>query len=159
MPNLVQEFFENPTGYMSTIKCSPWYYKDECLLIGDAAHGIIPFFGQGMNSAFEDCRILNELLDQYNDDWSRVMPAFYGQRKINTDAVAHMSMDNYYEIHSDIRNPKFILQKQVERQLMLRYPENYVSKHVLVMFTNTPYAVALAHGELQKGYWIKFVVR
>lgn len=149
MPNLVDEFFGNPTGYMSTIKCAPWYYRDECLLIGDAAHGIIPFFGQGMNSAFEDCRILDELLEQYKDDWSRVMPVFYGQRKINTDAVARMSQDNYYEIHSDIRNPQFILQKQVERELMVRYPERYVSKHVLVMFTNTPYAQALAHGELQ----------
>ena len=149
MPNLVNEFFENPTGHMSTIKCSPWFYKDECLLIGDAAHGIIPFFGQGMNSAFEDCRILDELLDQYKDDWSRVMPVFYGQRKINTDAVARMSMDNYHEIHSDIRSPKFILQKQVERQLMLRYADRYVSKHVLVMFTNTPYIQAFEQGELQ----------
>lgn len=149
MPNLVSEFFGNPTGRLSTVKCSPWYYKDECLLIGDAAHGIIPFFGQGMNSAFEDCRILDELLDQYNDDWLRVMPVFYGQRKMNTDAVAQMSMDNYYEIHSDIRNPQFILQKQVERELMARYPDRYVSKHVLVMFTNTPYSQALAVGELQ----------
>jgi len=149
MPNLVEEFFGNPTGHMSTIKCSPWYYKDECLLIGDAAHGIIPFFGQGMNSAFEDCRILDELLDQYNDEWSRVMPVFYGQRKLNTEAVAQMSMDNYHEIHSDIRDPKFILAKQVERELMHRYPGRYVSKHVLVMFTNTPYVRALAHGELQ----------
>lgn len=149
MPNLVDEFFGNPTGHMSTIKCSPWYYRDECLLIGDAAHGIIPFFGQGMNCAFEDCRILNQLLDQFKDDWSRVMPMFYGQRKINTDAVAEMSMDNYHEIHSDIRRPKFLLEKQVERELMLRYPERYVSKHVLVMFTNTPYALAKAHGEVQ----------
>jgi kynurenine 3-monooxygenase len=149
MPNLVSEFFDNPTGFMSTIKCSPWYYRDECLLIGDAAHGVIPFFGQGMNSAFEDCRILDELLTQYQDDWSLVMPAFYESRKINTDAVAQMSMDNYYEIHSDIRNPKFILQKQVERQLMIHYPERYVSKHVLVMFTNTPYSQALAYGEIQ----------
>ena len=149
MPNLVNEFFGNPTGHLSTIKCAPWYYRDECLLIGDAAHGIIPFFGQGMNSAFEDCRILDELLDQYKDDWSRVMPIFYGQRKVNTDAVAQLSMDNYQEIHSDIRNPKFLLQKQVERQLMVRYPERYVSKHILVMFTNTPYARALAHGEVQ----------
>lgn len=149
MPNLVEEFFGNPTGHMSTIRCTPWYYKDECLLIGDAAHGIIPFFGQGMNSAFEDCRILDELLEHYNNDWSRVMPAFYEQRKKNTDAVAKMSMDNYHEIHSDIRNPNFILQKQVERELMARYPERYVSKHVLVMFTNTPYSQALVHGELQ----------
>lgn len=149
MPNLVNEFFENPTGHMSTIKCTPWYYKDECLLIGDAAHGIIPFFGQGMNSAFEDCRILDELLDEYHDDWSKVMPAFYEQRKVNTDAVAKMSMDNYHEIHSDIRNPKFMLQKKIERELMHRYPDRYVSKHVLVMFTNTPYAQAMAQGELQ----------
>ncbi|WP_298624066.1 NAD(P)/FAD-dependent oxidoreductase [uncultured Legionella sp.] len=149
MPDLVSEFFGNPTGFMSTIKCTPWYYRDECLLIGDAAHGVIPFFGQGMNSAFEDCRILDELLEQYNDDWLHVMPAFYKQRKVNTDAVARMSMDNYYEIHSDIRNPEFILKKRVERELMLRYPERYVSKHVLVMFTNTPYARALELGEVQ----------
>ncbi|HIC7357040.1 TPA: FAD-dependent oxidoreductase [Legionella pneumophila] len=151
MPNLVQEFFGNPTGHLSTIQCSPWYYKDECLLIGDAAHGIIPFFGQGMNSAFEDCRILDELLDEYQDDWSQVIPVFYEQRKVNTDAIAKMSMGNYHEIHSDIRNPKFILQKQIERELMLRYPEHYVSMHVLVMFTNTPYAKAMAIGELQSG--------
>lgn len=149
MPNLVNEFFGNPTGHMSTIKCSPWYHKDEILLLGDAAHGVIPFFGQGMNSAFEDCRILDELLNTYQDDWAQVMPVFYDQRKKNTDAVAKMSMDNYYEIHSDIRNPQFILQKQVERELMHRYPERYVSKHVLVMFTNTPYSQALAHGEVQ----------
>jgi kynurenine 3-monooxygenase len=149
MPNLVSEFFDNPTGTMSTIKCAPWYYRDECLLIGDAAHGIIPFFGQGMNSAFEDCRILDGLLDQYKDDWSRVMPIFYGQRKMNTDAVAQMSMDNYHEIHSDIRHPTFLLQKQVERELMHRYKDRYVSKHVLVMFTNTPYARAQALGKVQ----------
>lgn len=149
MPNLINEFFGNPTGHMSTIKCSPWYYKDECLLIGDAAHGVIPFFGQGMNSAFEDCRILDELLEQYKDDWSKVMPAFFEQRKVNTDAVARMSMDNYHEIHSDIRHPEFILRKQIERELMRHYPDHYVSKHVLVMFTNTPYAQAMALGELQ----------
>lgn len=149
MPNLVAEFFGNPTGHLSTIKCAPWYYKDEILLIGDAAHGVIPFFGQGMNSAFEDCRILDEILDQYHEDWSRVMPFFYGLRKLNTDAVAQLSMDNYYEIHSDVRNPQFILKKQVERELMALYPERYVSKHIQVMFTNTPYMRALAEGELQ----------
>lgn len=149
MPNLVGEFFGNPTGYLSTITSAPWYYRDECLLIGDAAHGIIPFFGQGMNSAFEDCRVLDELLDQYKENWAQVMPDFYNQRKVNTDAVAQMSMDNFHEIHSNIRNPQFNLQKQVEHELMLRYPDRYVSKHVLVMFTNTPYANALACGKLQ----------
>lgn len=149
MPNLVEEFFENPTGHMSTIKCAPWYYKDEILLIGDAAHGVIPFFGQGMNSAFEDCRLLDETLDRYQDDLTRAIPFFYGLRKLNTDAVAQMSMDNYYEIHSDIRNPKFILKKQVEHSLMAHYPNRYVSKHIQVMFTNTPYLHALEEGKLQ----------
>ncbi|MCW8444816.1 FAD-dependent monooxygenase [Fluoribacter gormanii] len=149
MPHLVEEFTQHPTGNMSTIKCEPWYYQDQCLLIGDAAHGVVPFFGQGMNSAFEDCRILNKLLDQYHDDWQEVMPEFYRSRKINTDAVAQMSMDNFHEIQIDIRDRSFNLKKQLEHELMRRYPEHYVSKHVLVMFTNTPYADAQAHGELQ----------
>lgn len=149
MPHLLEEFTQHPTGNMSTIKCDPWYYQDQCLLIGDAAHGVVPFFGQGMNSAFEDCRILNELLDKHHDDWKKVMPAFYQSRKVNTDAVAQMSMDNFHEIQTDIRDKGFNLKKQLEQELMHRYPEHYVSKHVLVMFTNTPYAKAQALGELQ----------
>lgn len=149
MPNLIDEFLHNPTGRMSTIKCSPWNYEDQCLLIGDAAHGLVPFFGQGMNSAFEDCRLLNELLTQYDDDWSKVMPVFSDSRKINTDAVAQMSMENYHEIQSGIRSAHFNLKKQVEQALMHHYPDRYVSKHVLVMFTNTPYAKALACGQVQ----------
>ncbi|MBA2650560.1 MAG: FAD-dependent monooxygenase [Legionella sp.] len=150
MPNLIEEFFDNPTGTLSTIQCDPWFYRDECLLIGDAAHGVIPFLGQGMNCAFEDCRILDALLEQHQDDWSTVMPNFYEQRKKNTNAVAMMSIDNYHEIHSDIKSPQFILRKQVELALMHKYPELYVSKHVLVMFTNTSYVTAHAIGELQK---------
>lgn len=150
MPNLVGEFFTNPIGNLSTIKCSPWYYQDQCLLIGDAAHGIVPFFGQGMNCAFEDCRILNELLDQYHDDWSKVMPAFFTSRKANTDAVAAMSMDNYHEIQQKILEPKFNLKKELQFELMKRYPERYISKHVLVMFTNVPYEKAERIGQIQK---------
>ncbi|MBI2786361.1 MAG: FAD-dependent monooxygenase [Legionella longbeachae] len=149
MPHLIEEFTSHPTGNMSTIKCDPWYYQDQCLLIGDAAHGVVPFFGQGMNSGFEDCRILNQLLDQYKDDWIKVMPAFYQARKVNTDAVAQMSMDNFHEIQTDIRDKRFNLKKELEHVLMQKYPEHYISKHVLVMFTNTPYAEAQAHGELQ----------
>ncbi|WP_131781819.1 FAD-dependent oxidoreductase [Legionella gresilensis] len=152
MPNLVEEFFHNPTGNMSTIKCSPWYYQDQCLLIGDAAHGLVPFFGQGMNSAFEDCRILNETLEKYQDDWAKALPAFFHARKVNTDAVAKMSMDNFHEIQSDICDEKFNLKKQLEHILMNRYPNRYVSKHALVMFTNTPYAEALAIGQIQNEF-------
>lgn len=149
MPDLINEFQNHPTGNLSTVQCSPWYFEDHCLLLGDAAHGLVPFFGQGMNSAFEDCRVLNSLLDRYKDDWHCVLPAFYKERKINTDAVAVMSMDNYHEIQTDISDPTFILKKRIEHELMHHYPERYVSKHVLVMFTNMPYAQAKAHGDLQ----------
>lgn len=149
MPNLMDEFLNHPTGSMSTINCVPWHYEDQCLLIGDAAHGVVPFFGQGMNAAFEDCRLLDLLLTQYQDDWSQVMPHFSKTRKADTDAVAAMSLDNFREIQTDIRSPHFNFKKQLEQVLMQRYPEHYVSKHVLVMFTNTPYKEAFAHGVLQ----------
>ena len=149
IPDVAGDFLNHPTGHMSTVKCSPWHHDDQCLLIGDAAHGLIPFFGQGMNSGFEDCRILNDFLDLYHDDWSRVMPAFYLARKPNTDAVAEMSTDNQHEIQMGIRDPRFNFKKQLEQRLMQRYPDRYISKHVLVMFSNTPYAEALAQGRLQ----------
>lgn len=149
MPHLIEEFTLHPLGNMSTIKCDPWYYQDQCVLIGDAAHGVVPFFGQGMNSAFEDCRIFNELLALNDDDWTKTLPAFYQTRKVNTDAVAEMSMDNFHEIQTDIRDRHFNLKKQLEHLLMQKYPEQYISKHILVMFTNTPYATAKAHGDLQ----------
>lgn len=152
MPNLLHEFIEHPTGNMSTIQCDSWHYQDHCLLLGDAAHGVVPFFGQGMNSAFEDCRILNMLLDKYQDDWTQVMPAFYQSRKPNTDAVAQMSMDNFQEIQTNIRDSQFNLKKQVEQLLMQRYPRQYISKHVLVMFSNTPYAEALKIGAKQTAF-------
>lgn len=152
MPDVAGDFLDHPTGHMSTVKSSPWYHEDQCLLVGDAAHGLIPFFGQGMNSGFEDCRILNELLDLYQDDWWRAMPAFYRSRKPDTDAVSEMSMANYHEIQTGIRDEHFNLKKQLEQHLMRRYPTRYVSKHVLVMFSNTPYAVALAHGRVQNAF-------
>lgn len=152
MPDLAGDFLNHATGHMSTVKAAPWHHEDQCLLIGDAAHGLIPFFGQGMNSGFEDCRILNDLLDRHDDNWAQVMPAFYRARKPNTDAVCDMSMANYHEIQTGIRDPHFNLKKQLEQQLMQRYPARYVSKHVLVMFTNTPYAAAMAHGAVQNAF-------
>jgi kynurenine 3-monooxygenase len=152
MPDAAGDFLDHATGHMSTVKCAPWHHDDQCLLIGDAAHGVIPFFAQGMNSGFEDCRILNELLDLHHDDWSRAMPAFYLSRKPDTDAVSEMSMDNHLEIQTGIRDQRFNFKKQLEQHLMQRYPARYISKHVLVMFSNMPYARALAHGCLQNTF-------
>lgn len=150
MPHLMEEMHDHPIGNMSTVICSPWHYEDHCLLLGDAAHGIIPFFGQGMNSGFEDCRILNELLENYDDEWAKVMAVFYALRKPNTEAVSKMSMDNYHEIHSGICDPQFNLKKELHHELMIKYPDTYQSMHVLVMFTNVGYALAQKVGEIQK---------
>ena len=152
MPSLISDFFDHPTGNMSTINCSNWHYQDKCLLIGDAAHGIIPFFGQGMNCAFEDCRILDGLIEKHQDEWTAILPAFFNERKQNTEAVAEMSMDNYREIQHHIRDPKFNLKKQVEKKLMFHFPNDYISKHVLVMFSNVPYQTAYEIGEIQKTF-------
>ncbi len=149
MPALIEEYMNHPVGYLSTVKCSTWYYQDHCLLIGDAAHGIIPFFGQGMNAAFEDCRIFTDILAQYNDDWQQAIPVFYQNRKENTDAVAAMSKDNYDEIRHDVLNERFILRKALEHELMKRYPEHYLSRHVMVMFTNIPYKIAYEQSNKQ----------
>ncbi len=147
-PNLMDDFLQHPTGNMSTIACSNWFAKN-CLLIGDAAHGVVPFFGQGMNCAFEDCRVLNDLLITYDDDWSKVRDNFYRARLANSQAVAAMSLANFYEIQSGIRSEAFNFKKQLELQLMHRYADTYVSKHVLVMFTNTSYTQALEVGNVQ----------
>lgn len=149
MPNLAEEFFNNPQGNLSTVKCTPWYYPYHCLLLGDAAHAVVPFFGQGMNAAFEDCRILSELMAQHKGDCSIVIPAFYQLRKPNTDAVAAMSMDNYHEIRHEVRDQKFLLRKALELELMQRYPNHYISRHIMVMFTNFPYQAAYNQGKAQ----------
>lgn len=150
MPTLEEEFFKNPIGQLSTIKCSPWYFKDCCLLLGDAAHGIVPFFGQGMNCAFEDCRILSEILESENHHWPSVIERFFLERKKNTDAVAELSMQNYIEIQSNVAEQSFRLKKAIDMEIMRRYRGKYISKHVSVMFSNTPYHEILSKSKVQE---------
>ncbi len=152
MPSLIDEFFTHPMGTMSRIDCKPWFIAGQGVLLGDAAHGIIPFFGQGMNSAFEDCRILNTLLDEYDENWQQVLPMFYHLRKPNTDAVAKMSEDNFHEVQEAVCSAQFNNKKRLAQLLMQRYPKRYISKHVLVMFTNTPYSQAQKIGQIQENF-------
>lgn len=148
-PSIVEEFLRHPVGRMSSIHSGPWYDGDDCCLIGDAAHGIIPFFGQGMNAAFEDCRIFDEILSKHGENWELVFKEFYESRKKNTEAVSRMSIDNYHEIQEGIQDKTFNLKKDLNHQMMERFPKRYISKHVLVMFTNTPYHTAEEIGVLQ----------
>jgi kynurenine 3-monooxygenase len=149
MPNLVDNFFTNPTGAMVTIKCSPWHVEGSALLLGDAAHAIVPFFGQGMNCAFEDCTYLLELLDRHGPDWEIVFSSFEKSRKADTDAIADMAIENFVEMRDRVADPRFLFRKKVELELEKRYPGRFVPKYAMVTFHRTPYSVAAERGAIQ----------
>ena len=149
MPNLVDNFFANPTGAMVTIKCSPWYVDGKALLLGDAAHAIVPFFGQGMNCAFEDCTYFLELLDRHGSDWPVLFSAFEKSRKADTDAIADLAIENFVEMRDRVADPHFLFRKKVELELEKRYPKRFVPKYAMVTFHRTPYSVAAARGAIQ----------
>jgi kynurenine 3-monooxygenase len=142
MPHLIDDFTANPTGSLVTIKCSPWHHRDHLLLLGDAAHAIVPFFGQGMNCAFEDCTELDACIAAHAPDWERVFATFYSRRKPNTDAIADMAVDHYVEMRDRVADPHFLLQKQIEQELARRFPEQYTPQYSLVTFQRIPYAKA-----------------
>jgi len=148
MPDLADNFFANPTGAMVTIRCSPWH-AERALLLGDAAHAIVPFFGQGINCGFEDCTVLLDLLDRYGTDWSRVFPEFEEARKVNTDAIADLAIENFVEMRDRVSDPRFLLRKKVELALQAKYPHLFVPKYAMVTFHRIPYSVALTRGKIQ----------
>lgn len=149
MPQLAENYFANPTGAMVTIKCSPWHVEGRALLLGDAAHAIVPFFGQGINCGFEDCTSLVELLDRHRADRANVFAEFERERKINTDAIADMAIENFTEMRDRVADSRFLFRKKVELALEARYPELFVPKYAMVTFHRFPYAVALARGAVQ----------
>jgi kynurenine 3-monooxygenase len=149
MPRRADNVFSNPTGAMVTIKCSPWHVEGRALLLGDAAHAIVPFFGQGLNCGFEDCTYLMELLDRHGADWPRVFADFENQRKINTDAIADMAIDNFTEMRDRVADSRFLLRKKVELALEAKYPQLFVPKYAMVTFHRIPYSVAQARGIVQ----------
>jgi kynurenine 3-monooxygenase len=149
MPQLAENYFANPTGSMVTIKCSPWHVEGRILLLGDAAHAIVPFFGQGLNCGFEDCTTLVELLDRHGPDWPKVFSDFERERKINTDAIADMAVENFVEMRDRVADARFLFRKQIELALEERYPQLFVPKYAMVTFHRVPYSVALARGAVQ----------
>ncbi len=150
MPTLVEDFFTNPTGALATIRCQPWHVKDKACLLGDAAHAIVPFFGQGINCGFEDCVVLDECIEKYRGDWQKIFQEFCGVRKVNTDAIADLSLANYLEMRDNVAGPKFLLRKQVEFALEKKYPEKFIPKYSMVSFHRIPYSVALEKGKIQE---------
>jgi len=149
MPHLAENFFANPTGSMVTIKCSPWHHGGKVLLLGDAAHAIVPFFGQGLNCSFEDCTCLLELLDTHGTQWPKVFTYFEQARKLNTDAIADLAVENFVEMRDRVADPRFLFKKSVELALEARYPERFIPKYAMVTFHRIPYSIASARGRLQ----------
>lgn len=150
MPNLVEDFFENPTAPLGTVKCFPWQHKGNSLLLGDAAHAIVPFYGQGMNASFEDVVEFDAFLDQHQGDWEATFKAFETHRKVDTDAIADLAIDNFHEMKDHVANPIFQEKRKIEMALETEFPDIYYSKYSLVTFKETiGYNEAMTLGRAQ----------
>ena len=156
LPNLETEYFNNPTGRLATVRCNPWHYQDLALLIGDAAHAIVPFHGQGMNCGFEDITELMAQIDQHNNcqtaqfNWQAVFSETDKLRQPNGNAIADMAIENYIEMRDSVNDPKFVLQKELAFELEKRWPDQFVPRYSMVMFHRLPYRDAQQRGEIQK---------
>lgn len=149
MPTLLEDFFTNPTGNLGTIKCFPWNIDGKALLLGDSAHAVVPFYGQGMNCAFEDVRVLAGLIDKLGTDWSSVFDEYGTLRKVNTDAIADMAQENFYEMRDAVADPVFVKKRELETRLEQTFPD-YFSKYSMVTFReDLPYSVARRKGNAQ----------
>lgn len=150
MPTLIEDFFRNPTGNLGTIKCFPWNAGGKALLLGDAAHAVVPFYGQGMNCAFEDVRLLAKLIDNRpGRGWQAIYEKFSQFRKPNTDAIADMAVENFYEMRDRVADPVFLRKRELETKLEQTYPD-YFSKYSMVTFReDLPYSVAMSKGNGQ----------
>jgi kynurenine 3-monooxygenase len=148
--NLTTDFFKNPTSALVTMKCYPWTYWDKVALVGDAAHAIVPFYGQGMNAGFEDIYFLDQLMAQYGDDWETIFRSYQEQRKPNADAIAELSYRNFMEMSSKTADSQFLLQKKIEKRFAEKYPDKWIPAYSRVTFSNRPYTEALAVGDAQE---------
>jgi kynurenine 3-monooxygenase len=139
VPNLVEEYQRNPVGLLGTVRCAPWQAYGRVALVGDAAHAIVPFYGQGANCAFEDVVELDRCLDEVGD-WARVLPEYERRRRENTEAIAQMALDNFVEMRDKVASPVYQVRKKLEHALERALPGRYVTRYELVSFTTVPYA-------------------
>lgn len=149
IPDLCEAYFANPTGLLGTVRCSSWSYKDTIALLGDAAHAVVPFFGQGMNAGFEDCSVLFELFEQH-DERSQVFAEYSKIQNPNGNAIADMALENFVEMCEHVGDARFLLQKEVEALLGRHFPTSYLSRYSMVTHSLIPYAVAQEAGRIQK---------
>ena len=145
---LTEDFRNNPTSHLMTVRCSPWHYGRNTLLLGDAAHAIVPFYGQGMNAGFEDCTLLCQMLDEQAGNWEEVIPAYSGRRVADGHAIADLALRNFLEMRDWVADPKFLLRKEIAASLHDRYPD-FIPLYSMVTFSHIPYSKALAEAKAQ----------
>src|SRR5256714_3515927 len=151
MPNLLADFENNPTGSLVTIRCAPWFYQGSVCLVGDAAHAVVPFYGQGMNAAFEDCVVLDECLAEFPEDRHRAFAEYFQRRKANADALADLALGNFIEMRDKTPSKTFRAKKKLDHFLEASLPGMYLPLYTMVTFTRIPYAKAARRALLQDG--------
>jgi kynurenine 3-monooxygenase len=149
IPDLVEDYFKNPTSFLVTMKCYPWTFEDKVALIGDACHAIVPFYGHGMNAGFEDITVLNEMMAKYGDDWKMIFSEYEKSRKPNADAIAELSYRNFMEMSFKTADEQFLLQKKIEKWFSQKHPNLWLPLYSRVTFSLRPYSEALALGNQQ----------
>jgi len=149
MPALLKDFKTNPTGSLVTIRCAPWFFKDKVALVGDAAHAVVPFYGQGMNAAFEDCVVLDKCLAEFPQDRHRAFAEYFSRRKENTDALADLAIENFIEMRDKTASRAFRAKKKLDHLLEGLLPGIYLPLYTMVTFTRIPYAKAARRAQLQ----------
>jgi len=149
MPDLLDDFRNNPTGSLVTIRCAPWFYRDKTCLVGDAAHAVVPFYGQGMNAAFEDCSVLDECLEQFPENRERAFAEYFRRRKENADALAALAIGNFIEMRDKTASKTFRAKKKLDHSLEAALPGIYLPLYTMVTFTLIPYAQAARRAKRQ----------
>ncbi len=150
MPTLLEDYKANPTSSLLIIRCNPWNFGENTLLVGDASHAIVPFYGQGMNSGFEDCTVFDELMKKNNDDLSKTFSEYTAARVDDANAIADLAMYNFVEMRDRVADNRFLLQKKIEKKLNADYPDKWLPLYSMVTFSHIPYAEALRIGRIQE---------
>ena len=155
-PDYLDQYEKNPVGILGIIRCAPWNYK-KTLLLGDASHAIVPFYGQGMNSGFEDCTALMEMMEAKGENWETLIPEIARERKPNADAIADLALYNFIEMRDKTADPRFILQKKMEGEIQKRHPEKWIPLYSMVSFSHIPYAEAWRIGQAHNQFMQEFL--
>lgn len=148
MPNIANAWEDHPLSSLAIMRSYPWHH-DKVALIGDSAHATVPFYGQGMNGAFEDCTVLSDLMKKHNEDWSKIFPEYSEIRKPDGDALQDLSLDNYYVMRDYVADPEFLLQKKIEAKFSKLYPDKWMPLYSQVTFSEVRYSDAYRNGKKQ----------